>query len=239
MTMRKPVCVTAVFLVLAIMFLGACSGGEDSGPKFASMTVIFSFATPDSNPQGLAWDGANLWLSSNGEKPSDRIYRISAAGAVVSSFAPVIADPWGLAYDGANLWAVASLIHRLTSPTTYDIGFAPPGTAFGAAGLAWDGSSLWHCNWRENVVYQLSTAGDVLSSFEGPGTQCTGLAWDGANLWIADSDQDRIYKVTTAGAALLYTDSPGPLPHGLAWDGSRLWVVDWIDNRVYRIRVSG
>jgi streptogramin lyase len=65
-------------------------------------SVISSFASPGSNPSGLAFDGEYLWHSDTG---SDRIYRIDPFnGTVVSSFASSASHPWDLAWDGTYLW---------------------------------------------------------------------------------------------------------------------------------------
>lgn len=102
--------------------------------------------------------------------------------------------------------------------------FAAPGR--GPAGLAWDGRSLWHSDFREGTIYRLSDQADVLDSLWCPGL-LSGLTWDGRYLWQALLDEGIVRSIdpaTTDFDQTLDLKAHGLLS-GLAWDGAGLRVV--------------
>ena len=83
------------------------------------LTVISSFASPDSSPYDLTWDGTNLWLAGD---INSSIYKLNPnTGAVISSFASPDRYPSGLAWDGTNLW-LAGNMNRSIYKLDYVIG---------------------------------------------------------------------------------------------------------------------
>lgn len=58
------------------------------------------FGAPGGAPEGLTFDGANLWVGGD-----SNIYKVDpATGSVVSSIPAPESDPRGLAFDGHYLW---------------------------------------------------------------------------------------------------------------------------------------
>jgi uncharacterized repeat protein (TIGR02543 family) len=47
-------------------------------------------------------------------------------------------------------------------------------------------------------IFELDTAGNVISSFDSPSFHPTGLAWDGEHLWVSDWTENRIYQLRLA-----------------------------------------
>jgi len=69
--------------------------------------------------------------------------------------------------------------------------------------------------------------GEVVKSFDTPGSFTTGLAYDGKNIWLTDRKADLIYCIDPAnGKVLRNIKSPAYWPTGLAWDGKYLWNAD-------------
>jgi glutamine cyclotransferase len=66
--------------------------------------------------------------------------------------------------------------------------------------------------------------GDVVNSFDSPGSNPLGLAWDGTYLWNVDNHDIKIYKLDPSDGSVIDSfNSPDSAPWGLAWDGNYLW----------------
>jgi len=138
------------------------------------------------------------------------------------------------------------LLHATTIPTGYaatgDVisSFpAPDGNAFG---LAWDGTNLWVAGNATDAIYEVTTAGAVVSSFAtDPAAVMTGLTWDGASLWLADDAAGSLSELSTVGSILSVIPAPGGTPRGLTWDGTNLWVADKTgsNQRIYEVTRAG
>ena len=82
----------------------------------------------------------------------------------------------------------------------------------------------------------LAEIGEVLQSFNTPGSCPTGLTFDGNYLWLADRKTDLIYQIDiTNGKVCHKIPSPGYWPMGLAFDGKYLWNVDWEEKKIYKL----
>lgn len=105
---------------------------------------------------------------------------------------------------------------------------------------------LWSASVSEtgSIIYQLDTAGNVLSSFSWPHGIVSGLAWQGlpdddAVLWIAEAFTGNIYKALTSGEELLKIESALADVAGLALENSNLWVIDRGNYTVNQIDTGG
>jgi DNA-binding beta-propeller fold protein YncE len=57
--------------------------------------------TAGTNPSGIAFDGANIWVTNWG---SSNVMKLRASdGATLGTFA-VGTNPYGMVFDGANIW---------------------------------------------------------------------------------------------------------------------------------------
>lgn len=73
----------------------------------------------------------------------------------------------------------------------------------------------------------LGYTGQIIKSFNTPGTHPTGLTFDGQNLWMADRKTKKLYCINTETGKVIRTiPSPGYWPMGLTWDGEALWNAD-------------
>ena len=107
------------------------------------------------------------------------------------------------------------------------------------SGLAWDGTNLWLSERGTDTIYELTTAGAIISSFAAPGTAPAGLTFDGTNLWHVDKSTNTIYELTTAGAIVSSFAAPGSDPQGITWDGTNLWIADRTDLTIYEVTTTG
>lgn len=69
--------------------------------------------------------------------------------------------------------------------------------------------------------------GEIIESFNTPGSFPTGLTFDGKNIWIADYKSDKLFCIDPANGNIIRSiNSPAYWPMGLAWDGEALWNAD-------------
>lgn len=107
-----------------------------------------------------------------------------------------------------------------------------PAPGSGPAGLAWDGATLWHADYRDGLIHALDLTGGrtgvrpPVRSLYCPGN-LSGLAWDGRGLWQSLFDQEMIRRVNPATNDFdetIILEGQGWLS-GVAWDGRNLWTV--------------
>jgi len=198
--------------------------------------VVSSFPSPGPSPQGLTFDGANLWSS---DGANDRIYKLTTAGSLISSFASPGSNPTGLAWDEANLWNTdldSAKLYSLSTTGTVLSSFSTPGRF--PSGLVWNGAGFWHCDGGVPTIWKLDPTGGIAGSFSPPGTFHNGLTWDKQNLWLVDTETLLIYKIDTTGKVLDHFLSPVRNPTGLAWDNGFLWASDGNTDRIYKLYVQ-
>lgn len=110
---------------------------------------------------------------------------------------------------------------------TLTLDFSIPAPDEGSAGLAWDGTHLWHADYSRGEILKLNAeTGDYIASLRCPGN-LAGLAWDGRSLWQSLYDEGLVRQVNP-----LTNDFDGHIDlseygwlSGCAWDGELLWVV--------------
>jgi hypothetical protein len=118
--------------------------------------------------------------------------------------------------------------------------FAAPG-ANGTWGLTWDGSQLWSASVApgSNVIYELDTLGNIMSSFNWAKGNVSGMVWDGAGLWLCENFTGNLYQVSKTGVLLQqFSTSLGDVA-GLTWDGTNLWVIDRVAQTINKLDASG
>jgi hypothetical protein len=118
-----------------------------------SGTVVHSFDSPGSWPNGLAYDGRYLW---NADAYTHKIYKLDMSGNVIASFDSPGYNPRGLAYDGTYLWNadLSNKIYKLDMSGNVIASFDSPGSS--PRGLAYDGTYLWNADHDRGKIYQIS-----------------------------------------------------------------------------------
>ena len=218
--MKKLVCILS-FVMLLI------AAGTPVPHALAGSNVAYeSYQSPNTLPDGLAWDGEQLWSVDFG---AHTVYALSTEGEVISEFPSPCHLPTGLAWDGCCLWhadASGEIVQTDTSGNVIEY-FSMPGCA--PEGLAWDGFNLWMVDGENKLIVKLDSDCNPVITLNAPGPHPSGLAWNGVNLVHADSelqwiyfiDPDYVYDSITGGYP-----APGTDPRGLAWGDSVLWNSD-------------
>jgi hypothetical protein len=197
--------------------------------RVSDTTVVQQWDTrviaPAGSPQGLASDGANIWLCASG---TDRaLYRMNTSGAtlsVISSFpGPTPAGILrGIVYDGGFLWIAVSGLTPAGRIYKVDPASGAVADSVNAPGLEPRGITIaggkLYCNdttidsvfaydfgskiWRPAFAVPVPPDGGAKFS--------TGLTWDGASFWMANSSgaSDYVWKLSPGGVVLQYFGSP-------------------------------
>jgi len=180
------------------------------------------------NPQGLAFDGTNIWLCAAGS--DKKIYKLNTSDTVLSAISsipgPTSAGTLrGIAWYDSSLWVTVSglsgnsgKIYRV-NPSTGAVqdsvntpGIEPRAVVF-ANGIMYTNDatldSLYIYDgaaWKSVFQTPIPSTVPVTSA----NRLATGLAWDGTNFWIANSNgnYDYIMQVNTIGILLQSFPSP-------------------------------
>jgi YVTN family beta-propeller protein len=183
-------------------------------------------------PEGVAFDGTNIWVTNFG---SDNVTRINpATGAVVATIA-VGDGPVGVAFDGTNIWVTnegSGNVTRINAATgavvaTIAVGDAPVGVAF-------DGTNIWVANQISNNVTRINPATGAVATIA-VGTNPVGVAFDGTNIWVTNQSSNNVTRINAATGAVGAPIPVGTNPRGVAFDGTNIWVANLSSDTVTRI----
>jgi glutamine cyclotransferase len=124
--------------------------------------ILDSFEAPfPGKPDGIAWDGLNLWVGEETESDAGSIHRIDpATGTILDSIvAPsgCCFNPRGLAWTPSGIWAGYQSIGRIYKVDPANGGslgwISAPSGAY-QQGVSYDGQYLWSTG-GDNMVYQI------------------------------------------------------------------------------------
>lgn len=169
--------------------------------------VMETFSVPEAiyNPNGLTWDGSNLWCVGD-----DNLYKLDNSCSVESSV-PFEEGGWYLAYVSGSLWSIVSggfmffedELSRV-NPSNGNIESSFDFYSRNLGGLASDGTNLWvsfsYDQYDWNVIQKLDLEGNVIEQYNSPCYTPGVLACDGSSfLYCIGSDaysiERRIFKL--------------------------------------------
>ncbi|HWY54574.1 MAG TPA: YncE family protein [Terriglobales bacterium] len=149
----------------------------------ANLTTSFKVGQ---QPYGLAFDGANMWVSNNGDS---RVSKLRTSDGANLGMFNVGYGPVGLAFDGANIWAANSFDNTVTKLRANDgknLGTFPVGKV--PYYLVFDGEAVWVTNTQGTSVTKLRASdGKNLGTFADNGAPA-GIAFDGTYIWACNLD---------------------------------------------------
>ncbi len=78
--------------------------------------------------------------------------------------------------------------------------------------------------------------GDIIYSFDSPGTYPFGLVFDGNCLWNVDGNSDTIYCLDPLDGTIIKSfSSPDSNPYGLTWGRGYLWLADNNSDQIFKL----
>ena len=191
-------------------------------------------------PQGMAFDGAHIWVASYDNTATvNTVTKLRADdGATLGTFA-VGRGPKGVAFDGDNIWVANHLTTTVTKLRatdgahlgTFTVGDVPNAIAF-------DGSNVWVTNYGSNDVTKLRASDGVVLGTYGGLSSPMGVAFDGENVWVVNNGAGNVTKLRASDGGNLGTFSVGSSPIGIAFDGTSIWVAGLSTQNVTRLRAS-
>jgi len=185
---------------------------------------------------GLTWRDGHLWYGPIYSETT--LYELDPlTGTVLNSYPNRIAALGDIAWDGTHFWetdATNGLIWKFDPGQSSLQNFPAPGP--GPAGIEWDGSRIWVCDWDTDRISAIDPAtGAEVLGFRGPDTRMAGLAFDGSASWVGGRDSGRLYRIDRSTGAVLKSVRSIAL-YGLAFDGTYLWACGL--NEIYQIDIS-
>jgi outer membrane lipoprotein-sorting protein len=224
---RRIVCFFLLALIRFFLFgPPAAQGAPDDRQSFRV----------DAFPVGLAFDGANIWVTS--DVPSGRVTKLRARDGVNLGSFPAGGSTLYAAFDGANIWFTNpdnDTVTRLRASDgapqgTFSVGSRPTGILFG-------GAHIWVANEFDNSVSKLQASdGTPLGKFR-TGTSPFELVYDGTNIWITNLDSGNVTKLRASDGTLEGEFAVGGrFPSDICFDGENIWVAT--DRRVAKLRAS-
>ena len=143
------------------------------------------------NPQGAAFDGANIWTASWSD---NTVTKVRANDCTVLGSFSVGAKAFSLAFDGANIWVTTggNQVTKLRASDgtvlgTFTVGVSP-------AGIAFDGANMWVSAGDGTVTKLRAADGKLMGKFTIGGSAVFGVAFDGANIWVANYASSSLSK---------------------------------------------
>ena len=223
------------FLALALLLpLPLFSADASAG----LITIVASYNSPDGRQvRGVAWDGANIWSTTNSNGFSSTIFKHNNDATL--SVNQNVGDPSsytvGLQWIGGTLWSVDNAGDRLVRHA------ANPGSAAGTFSMngrgdpediAWDGTNIYATN--EGVLQRFSSAGGFLDEpfTFGPGDR--GITFVAGKLVHSFLDTLTIYDPSSFAVLDTVSLPSGFDARGLAYDGTHLWIADTTNNQIHK-----
>jgi hypothetical protein len=197
----------------------------------ANQTPTIVSLGPPSTPNGLAFDGSNIWVADN-----FRVSKVRATdGENLGSFTAG-SGPNHLAFDGANIWVANEFSANVTKLRASDgtsLGTFTAGTS--PEGLVFDGANIWVADLSGTVTKLRASDGATIGTFT-IGGKPVGLAFDGTNIWVANEVD--VTELRGSDGSNLGSFSVGSGPQYLAFDGINIWVANTGSNNVTELRAS-
>jgi len=256
-TLKKLNQIIVLYILCICIFIRQ---GIAQVPKKLTTRIISSYPSPGPSPQGLAWDGKNLWVA---DDSTNLIYKVNpSTGETILSFASPSLEARGLALDGHHLILSESQNSKIYILETSGKELGEVISLFdthikidnkklkkGIRGLTWDGKFLYfviEAGWSSRIV-KLNPTNKEMTTVTYTAGFPRGLAWDGEYVWniIANTTEGSKYK--TKGNIIKYDSVSGQkkgsihipfyFPTGLTFDGEYFWVTDEKERKIYKILV--
>ncbi|MEJ2598547.1 MAG: YncE family protein [Anaerolineales bacterium] len=202
---------------------------------YPSIRTSISF-TVGTSPSGIAFDGANMWVTNYGDGTVSVLRASDGANVMTPN---VGAYPWGIAYDGVNMWVAnggAATVSVLRASDGTPV--MTPNVGNGPQNIAFDGTNMWVTNINDDSVSVLRASDGSHVMTVNTGSTPIGIAFDGANMWVTNINDNTVSVLRASDGANVMTVNTGSLPYGIAFDGANMWVVTGGDDTVSVLRAS-
>lgn len=213
---------------------------KDNNRKDFSDISSFPLDSSIVSPDGLCFDGNNLWLSDHNSPAT--IYKIDATnGTIIDLFdvSGIVSYPEGLAWDGSNIWCIGNW-RLFKFDTLGSLLSEIPDVIANGGDIAYAYGYIWRGDPSFGSLQTVNPSdGSVEGTYDSPVLLPSGLAFDGTDLWISAGYDiihwPAIYKIDLSGNILDIYDSPCYSSAGFAFGDSCLYCVDFGNNRIFKL----
>lgn len=190
-------------------------------------TILTTLKSPGKNPQGLTYDGENLWVSDRDDR---KIFKINPENGTVLFSIAFDGELTGTAWDGAHVWQAdrtSRTISRI-DPETGSIGLSIPVDMPNGdvTGLFHEDEGIWYGLSRLGQARKVKdTDGTFMRAFPTRADIC-GLVMVGKHLFYSEPAEGLVHKMDASAGAVLISYKVGGRPTGLCHDGEAFWLAD-------------
>jgi hypothetical protein len=228
--------------IISRCFLFMTLAGAAILPSRAQTPAAVVQAIPTYLPEGLAFDGTNVWVVNavvSGDSSDSSVTKIRASdGTPVAVYTlPGFSFTSQIVFDGTYLWidSYDDGLARLRASDGGGLAFFDGGAT--DSGLLFDGANIWVANEQQATVTKLRASDGVKLGVFPAGNGAYRMAFDGANIWITDTADDAVSELRASDGALLGSFPAGQSPGGIVYSGGNIWVTSPYGT-VTRLRTS-
>ena len=158
--------------------------GNSTISKVDSGGFITSYNLGGYQPQAIAFDGTNMWLSINS---LNTVVKVSPTGTVTTFGGTTGSGPRGIAFDGTNMWTANFTSNSVTKVTPSGVMTTYGPTGANPRDIAFDGTHMWTVNWNGDSVTRIALDGTIVGTYASTGWRPNKIAFDGTNVWTANT----------------------------------------------------
>ncbi len=202
-------------------------------PTLPPGAVTVAATTLGVSPQGIAFDGTNLWTANEGPPGSVSIITPqSTTPYPVTTVTTGFTNPWGILYDGSHIWVTdfgKNALLQLDSVgnivKTVTVGNLPQFPAF-------DGTNIWVPNLGDNSITIVQAAtGNVVATITANASNKlvspTGGSFDGERVMVTNRSGSSVTLFKSADLSFIanVTTGTSAFPNIPCADGINFWVT--------------
>lgn len=203
-------------------------------------TVTESFSFPGRHIHGLCSDNENIWVSFEDTEmfSNTALAKLDQKGNLLDTFRLPDGQYGRLTFDGEHLWlfsnaALYSFDNEGNVLETLHI--QEPESIGRVVGLTFDGEYFWcatsgDLSSPDKILRIDPGTGQIISSFQCPGTSSVALAYDGVYLRLADKVTQRLYTLPKSGD--YYLPFPSFNFSAMCADDEYLYVYNSSDEKI-------
>lgn len=190
-------------------------------------TIQATIKSPGPSPQGLTWDGDNLWVADKDER---KIFKVDPENGNQLFSIAFDGELAGTAWDGAHVWQAdrtSRTISRI-DPETGNIDLSIPVDLPNGdvSGLFHEEGGIWYGLSRLGQARKVKdTDGTFMKAFPTRADIC-GLVLVGKHLYYTEPNEQVVHKMDANAGSILISYNLGGRPTGLAYDGECFWIAD-------------
>jgi len=224
---------TAVWAVL--------TPSQVKGNQLATLAFYANDIPVGWNPQGLAFDGTNVWVANSyGFYPEgNSVSKINASTGAASYYGNLDQGPCALAFDGSYIYVACykgNFLDKLNPSTGAIVDRWQ--VVGGPRAVLFDGTYIWVARYLDKAVTRYSKDGNGTSITRSVGAAASALAFDGTSVWVACVGTNSVKKFNASSAALVNTYAVGSQPYALAFDGTSIWTANYASNTVTKLNAA-